>query len=74
MKITTKQPEVRPNVVLEMTPQEFEVLVSICGNIAGDPEGPRGFVSKIFRYGYDNGYHKRGWVTEKGLTLKDTWD
>ena len=74
MKITTKQPEVKPNVILEMTPQEFEILVSICGSLTGPTSGPRGFTDKIWEYGQEKGYTEGSFVDFGGLELKDPWD
>ena len=49
MRIVENQRQtVRPNLTIEFTPEELDVLYVVTGNIGGSSEGPRGITSKLY--------------------------
>lgn len=59
-------------VTITFTPEEFEMLQAVCGNISGEPLGPlRVMADKIYDFGWKNGYTKP--LSQSSVPFVSSW-
>ena len=73
MKVIDQEP-VRRNLTIEFTPQEQDVLFTVCAMIGGNPSGPRGVIDELKHILQDSFKAKKLKDGDLRGYLSDKWD